>query len=654
VSVPRRARVTFIAFPIALLGCPGDDDSPDDEVGETQGDSDGGGDGDGEPTCPPSAAGEYEVVLEPGFVPSEDDFLVLQGLCDPADDLFDPAAPTNMDWETENVQLLVYRPAEPGSANWPARPLPIVFHHHGNGNQRGDLYSHIAEGTAEHPDLGIVRDGAIFVSVGGAESDSPDDRAMIDICMLRWLFTADDWDGDSPGTGGASNLDGNVMIMGHSNGGEGAHIVYNWFEERPWQDDMGAPEHEMRLCGIIGLAPRGADLDESPFSTNVVITGAATVPYLTIEGSLDNDVPGGSLLNSSLSGFEEFHTPVDAGITSVWAYDAAHRSFGGCPSPCFEEDSLYVRGGEAIQIERGEAIAAGYVEAFVGRFLFGDTDAEGVLFGETWPMGLETNAAAWWDYHSAFSGSPLVFVGSEPHQSAADGEKGVRILVDTMCRWSMDMMFCLQMEIESGQSLTSEGETFIAENWPLGTLHSGTPEDLAAYLGDSYQTIALRADFAAPPNRPDDPPARTLRWILEPYDLTNATTFSFRASNIDGIAEGCTPLDGEPADEVDFEVVFVSVDDVEVPVNVSNYARLLAPDVYEVLDADSPALLCTVSHFLQTVRIPLDEVLCSAFPPEDLREVRFVFDRTDGPEGRAVLLDTIEFHQDLSAQPVCG
>jgi hypothetical protein len=42
------------------------------------------------------------------------------------------------------------------------------------------------------------------------------------------------------------------------------------------------------------------------------------------------------------------------------------------------------------------------------------------------------------------------------------------------------------------------------------------------------------------------------------------------------------------------------------------------------------------------------------FAPEDLREVRFVFDRTSGPPGRAVLLDTLEFHRDLSGQSVCG
>jgi hypothetical protein len=95
------------------------------------------------------------------------------------------------------------------------------------------------------------------------------------------------------------------------------------------------------------------------------------------------------------------------------------------------------------------------------------------------------------------------------------------------------------------------------------------------------------------------------------------------------------------------------IDGFEVRVDVSAYARLVAPDIYEVVRPDVVVFECPVSHFLQTVTIPLAEVLCDIFPPEHLRELRFVFDRTGGPKSRAVLLDTIEFQRDRSGQPLC-
>ncbi len=100
-------------------------------------------------------------------------------------------------------------------------------------------------------------------------------------------------------------------------------------------------------------------------------------------------------------------------------------------------------------------------------------------------------------------------------------------------------------------------------------------------------------------------------------------------------------------------MIFVSTNGFEVEVDVSNYARLAAPDIFEIASALG-TFECPVSHFLQTVTIPLAEVLCDSFPPDDLREVRFVFDRTDGPAGRAVLLDTVEFHRRPSDPPPCG
>jgi hypothetical protein len=398
------------------------------------------------------------VVVESVFTPDQvpGNFATLEVMCQDAEDDFEWDG--DIEWATVTnnapAQLIVYRPEDPVGGGWPVGQFPIVFHHHGNGGQRGDLYEHIAQA--------VVDDGVIFVSVAGDFGANPDLRAMVDICMLRWLFTVDDWDGDGLGEGGASKLDGNVVVMGHSNGGEGAHIVNNWFEERPWQDDLDAPEQDMRLCGVVGIAPRGAELSSSPFSTGIGIAGDATVPYLTIEGSLDNDVPAGSLWNTSYSGLDEEHTLLDAAKVNVWVYDAEHDSFGGGGTML----SGNTRDGIPLADPRlrGETVVATWTDAFVRRFLFGDASGESILFGQETPASIAV--PAWWDYHPAYAGAPLVFVGSEPHQSAAEAELGVRAVVDTMVR--SDSLLCAETEIEDGASATSEGTPFFSDNGPLG------------------------------------------------------------------------------------------------------------------------------------------------------------------------------------------
>ncbi|NJK31451.1 MAG: hypothetical protein HC927_02975 [Deltaproteobacteria bacterium] len=252
-----------------LVGCPGDDGDieSNDEVGESE-DDDGDGDSEtdenGEPTCLASVHAEYELPNEPlqpwVFKPSEDDLQEIQFLCQSAEKDYQVAS--EIDWGEIAAQLLVYHP-ENAEGEWPDGQFPVIFHHHGNG-QDGDAYEHLARA--------VVDDGAIFVSVKrDTLTASPSTRALIDICMLRWLFTQADWDGDGPETIGSAKLDGNVIVVGHSNGGEGAHIVGNWFEERPWQDDPSAPEHQMRLCGIVGIAPGGADPANAPFAQGIEI-----------------------------------------------------------------------------------------------------------------------------------------------------------------------------------------------------------------------------------------------------------------------------------------------------------------------------------------------------------------------------------------------
>ncbi len=289
------------------------------------------------------------------------------------------------------------------------------------------------------------------------------------------------------------------------------------------------------------------------------------------------------------------------------------------------------------------------------RFVFADLTTEPILFGRDVPEDLDV--PAWWDYHPAYAGEPLVFLGVEPHQSPAQDEFGRRMIVDTMCRWS-EVGTCTPIDIDNGHGKSSEGHDFFAHNWPPHSLRSDFAPSLATSRGayGSYYTFALRAEFTAP-GAGSDPIERTLAWDVSSYSLADAAAFSFRAANVDevdypGAGQGCEPVDGDSADTVDFDVIFASANGLEVKVDVSNYARLAAPDIFEVTGALGP-LDCPVSHFLQTVTIPLDEVLCDSFPPEDLREVRFVFDRTDGPLGRAVLVDTLEFHRRPSEQSPC-
>lgn len=88
-------------------------------------------------------------------------------------------------------------------------------------------------------------------------------------------------------------------------------------------------------------------------------------------------------------------------------------------------------------------------------------------------------------------------------------------------------------------------------------------------------------------------------------------------------------------------------------VSGSDYARLLSPGIFEVYPAQGIELECLVSHFLESVRVPLPNLICPSLPLEELREVRLEFDRNSGPPGRAVLLDTVEFQRDLSQASTC-
>jgi hypothetical protein len=292
--------------------------------------------------------------------------------------------------------------------SWPNDHFPVMVFVHGN-RQLANSYDHLWDAT--------VPQGLVVANIQSTFTSSPGIRAAEMLCVTRWLTSI--WDERE------EHLNCDLALAGHSNGGHAAQIVAKHLADNP--NDPAALFSPKLL---LGLAPKSADNDE-------FLVPAEAPPAVNLQGSIDNDVPGGALINYDLNGPEELGVADTPEKYVIWAYDVEHDAFGGGPSTINDANANVSIGefyGEILETEaemKGQTFAAEYVRGAVLHFLLGDDGEEtlSLLRGESIPDSL-AGETQWWDYlPSNPDGRAMIFSSFIP--SLRD-DPNSRVLVDTM------------------------------------------------------------------------------------------------------------------------------------------------------------------------------------------------------------------------------
>lgn len=311
-----------------------------------------GGEG-GTIDCPnvkdPLPLGTYPHVSTPEEIPVEVD-----GLCEDVIEM-NPG---------EVVEIELRHPAVAQDGTWPDERLPLLIFTHG-AQQSFDAYEHLLPPLAA--------EGFVVANIIGDPNSGAARRAAEIICVNRFFATT--W----PERNDHLNCD--VAFMGHSNGGRGA-IRAAWLIASAPE----APENQMTRVALVGIAP--APVDEE------VLVGPAGVMALSVQGSRDEQVPGGALKNYDRASPEQDFTVSDPGKAVVWAYHVEHDAFGGGG---VLEANNFPPLDNATMRAKGEAIAVGYVVPFLRYAVLGeDGGLRDYFTGSAFPP--EVQVASWWNY----------------------------------------------------------------------------------------------------------------------------------------------------------------------------------------------------------------------------------------------------------------
>jgi hypothetical protein len=560
-----------------------------DEVGETtngvSSNSDTGDDG-----CPTPNLGSYDVHAEEDFTIENKTITKYCG------DLGGSGGVWKMISSDHTIKVLLRRPTIPNSGGtWPEGAFPLVVFTHGNG-QKGVGYEHLWDR--------IVPQGSIFASINDDDFGSPQSRAFDLLCMARWLAT--EWTE-------AERVGCNLVLAGHSNGGEGAHIAAKWALE------SASPEaFPFELSAVFGLAPRYVQAMNVAFDdSDPTEIAAFGVPYLVVQGSLDNDVPNGALVDYEAAMPEATSPPDIAEKVTVWAYDVPHNAFGGAAL-------LDLGRGGLTPLEygdKGETIAGEYFAHFIRRHVFEDiASTEDSMTGVALPGEVATTQ--WWDYIPGASG-PMLFLAFEP-------EGPVRTQLDTMDR-------------PTGSEFTpTASEPLVPttiEPWQFASnVELGPIAKLVDHAtGTVPDNAVLRVDW-------QHHDTGTLAWTdLGDLPLASARHLSLRVGSV------LTKLDIDKCKAAKNQNMSLTVgmwkDDSTVHFfELEDYAMIPTQDHFEVMGAGP---FCSFAHFMQTVRLPLDE-LCLDFTPDEITRVSIAFEGSG-----SLLIDSLEFHHAPDGARTC-
>lgn len=290
----------------------------------------------------------------------------------------------------------------------PDAPLPFAILTNGQGQ------NHLGYGHILNP---LAAMGFIAASV---QSESEvESRAHAMACVLRWLRTT--WVANKCVT---PNCD--LVLIGHSRGGEAAWTLGNLLEYVPWTD-INLVGVDVNLRAVVGLASR--------FSSAVPYAAEKAVPYLGIMGATDDDVPGQAITAYDSMILEEDRSSNDPGKLLLWPYDVPHSAFGGSAFLSFPVNPGL---DQASYFAKGEAIAGIFVPAFIDYFVLGNDLLHKLFTGEEIPDGLTPDLdmdmspdSTWWSYlEPAFTELGEMPVLLRDFTLDQRANPGIRVLID--------------------------------------------------------------------------------------------------------------------------------------------------------------------------------------------------------------------------------
>jgi dienelactone hydrolase len=238
--------------------------------------------GDGIPAC---AGPMYPIEGAPFDVASELHVIDSTSICGG----LDPSVP--------ELLIQVFHPNP-----LPDFPLPFAILTNGAGQSyRG--YEHILRPLAA---MG-------FVAASVQSEKEVIRRANAMACTLRWLRSQ--WASSRCVT---PNCD--LVLIGHSRGGEAAWLLGHSLASVPWHD-IAWQGVDVNLKALVGIAPRYQSA--SPYAPD------KAVPYLGIMGATDDDIPGNAIIAYDNMVKEAERTATDPAKVLLWPYDVPHSAFGG-------------------------------------------------------------------------------------------------------------------------------------------------------------------------------------------------------------------------------------------------------------------------------------------------------------------------------------
>lgn len=247
------------------------------------------------------------------------------------------------------------------------RPLVLFMH-----GEMMDRHSH------SYLMAHLTRNGFVTASIDSGGSN--DERARQAITYLNGLF--DHW-------GLRDSLSGEIVLAGHSRGGEGAIATARTLHEEP---ELSV--RDLTVVSVISIAGTDKGPDIGP--DRETLTGQMTQSLLTLYGSRDDDVNGSEANVANLESMK----------TVFAVYDRAGRETGSdglvWPGQHVDKAMVYLHGlthrafmGISCSIcsvagtVEGNQAAKAYLNAFLRWQVWGQTAYRDYLTGEQTPESLE-------------------------------------------------------------------------------------------------------------------------------------------------------------------------------------------------------------------------------------------------------------------------
>lgn len=535
-------------------------------------------------------------------------------------------------------------------AGWPTDPpvAPLVVFSHGE-NQAAD---------AGYDFSGLAAAGFVVLNVETEDGGGSSLRDFALACGIEWAATH--WDH-------REGVDCNLVVAGHSRGGDAAGGIVRDRHEEPWATLL-AP---YGLRGSFLLAPGYLTVESTP--------PADALPMLVIASAVDHDVGSGEFPITwyDLAPPEDDFSSTEVGKALVYSWGTNHDAFGGIGSEFHDT---------------GAAIRDGYVTPFVRASVYRDSASVhtwwSYLTRETYPS--EVLDPEIWDHVDPFarqspvdcanialadcaetpgceeSGSDCVDVACDQLASNACDVPGCVLSSDDEC---MDLprlrtSYTVDQHPPTGQAGARREVAFfedlVAPEYDSGMTiavdEASTVLEEVVYTyeatGTGHQTAAMLVQWGGTLG---DPGTIALQ-IPDDIDLTDYSHLSMRVGNIIDKTSETTPCAVASTDAVSFGVGLrervEGTDLVLAQSALLSTGRIVQND-YGVQGL-SGSQTCNGLQTMNTIRFPLDQ-LCSGLGSEALAANEIVLSFPARGEDSRVLVDTIELTRGRLDEPaVCG